>query len=221
MGIFTRFADIVNSNLNAMLDSAEDPEKMLKMIIQEMEQTLVEVRSAAAKTIAQKKELGRKLEHQQYLSNNWHEKAETAISRGREDLAKAALIEKQQIDKALDIQEKELANLDAALDKLNDDVRRLQEKLNEAKGRQKAFSLRQNTVSSRLKVKSQLHNQAIDDALHKFETFEQKMDQLEAQVEAFDLGRGKSLSDQIDDLVVDEAIEKELESLKAKYKKAS
>lgn len=221
MGIFTRFADIVNSNLNAMLDSAEDPEKMLKMIIQEMEQTLVEVRSASVRTIADKKELRRKMEQQKYLSKNWHEKAELAISRGREDLAKAALLEKQEIDKAIEAQEKELSQLEAALEKLNQDIGSLQEKLNEAKSRREAFALRQNTVTSRIKVKKQLDNSAIDDAMHKFDVFEQKMDRLEAEIEAYDLGKGQSLSDQIDQLAVDEEIEKELEALKTKFKKAS
>ncbi len=221
MGIFTRFADIVNSNLNAMLDSAEDPEKMLKMIIQEMEQTLVEVRSASVRTIADKKELRRKIEQQKYLSKNWHEKAELAISRGREDLAKAALVEKQDIDRVIEVQEKELSQLEAALEKLNQDIGSLQEKLNEAKSRQEAFALRQNTVTSRIKVKKQLDNSAIDDAMQKFDLFEQKMDRLEAEIEAYDLGKGQTLSDQIDQLVVDEDIEKELEALKTKFKKAS
>jgi len=221
MGIFTRFADIVNSNLNAMLDSAEDPEKMLKMIIQEMEQTLVEVRSASVRTIADKKELRRKIEQQKYLSKNWHEKAELAISRGREDLAKAALVEKQDIDRVIEVQEKELSQLEAALEKLNQDIGSLQEKLNEAKSRQEAFALRQNTVTSRIKVKKQLDNSAIDDAMQKFDLFEQKMDRLEAEIEAYDLGKGQTLSDQIDQLAVDEDIEKELEALKTKFKKAS
>ncbi|MEL0035301.1 MAG: phage shock protein PspA [Gammaproteobacteria bacterium] len=221
MGIFTRFADIVNSNLNAMLDSAEDPEKMLKMIIQEMEQTLVEVRSASVRTIADKKELRRKIEQQKYLSKNWYEKAELAISRGREDLAKAALVEKQDIDRVIEVQEKELSQLEAALEKLNQDIGSLQEKLNEAKSRQEAFALRQNTVTSRIKVKKQLDNSAIDDAMQKFDLFEQKMDRLEAEIEAYDLGKGQTLSAQIDQLVVDEDIEKELEALKTKFKKAS
>ena len=221
MGIFTRFADIVNSNLNAMLDSAEDPEKMLKMIIQEMEQTLVEVRSASVRTIADKKELRRKIEQQKYLSKNWHEKAELAISRGREDLAKAALVEKQDIDRVIEVQEKELSQLEAALEKLKQDIGSLQEKLNEAKSRQEAFALRQNTVTSRIKVKKQLDNSAIDDAMQKFDLFEQKMDRLEAEIEAYDLGKGQTLSAQIDQLVVDEDIEKELEALKTKFKKAS
>ena len=221
MGIFTRFADIVNSNLNAMLDTAEDPETMLKMIIQEMEQTLVEVRSASVRTIADKKELRRKIEQQKYLSKNWHEKAELAISRGREDLAKAALVEKQDIDRVIEVQEKELSQLEAALEKLNQDIGSLQEKLNEAKSRQEAFALRQNTVTSRIKVKKQLDNSAIDDAMQKFDLFEQKMDRLEAEIEAYDLGKGQTLSAQIDQLVVDEDIEKELEALKTKFKKAS
>lgn len=221
MGIFTRFADIVNSNLNAMLESAEDPEKMLKMIIQEMEQTLVEVRSASVKTIAQKKELRRSIDYQKHIANNWQEKAELAISKGREDLAKAALIEKQEIEKAIEAQDKELGQLEAALEKLNEDIRKLQEKLDEAKARKKAFALRQKAVASRVKVKTQLENKAIDEALYKFEAFEQKMDRLEAEIEAFDLGKGKTLSEQIDDLVVDESIQKELDELKTKYKKAS
>jgi len=221
MGIFTRFADIVNSNLNAMLDGAEDPEKMLKLIIQEMEQTLVEVRSASVRTIADKKELARKIDQRKHYSSNWQEKAELAISKGRDDLAKAALIEKQEIDKSIEAQEKELLQLESALAKLNEDISHLQEKLNEAKARRDTFALRQKTVASRLKVKNQLDNSAIEDAFTKFELFEQKMDHLEAEVEAFDLGNGKTLSDQINDLVVDEKIEEELEALKNKFKKAS
>ncbi|MBT8448818.1 MAG: phage shock protein PspA [Gammaproteobacteria bacterium] len=221
MGIFTRFADIVNSNLNAMLDGAENPEKMLHLIIQEMEHTLVEVRSSSAKTIAQKKELRRRIADKSAMATNWQEKAELAVSKGRDDLAKAALVEKQNIEQAIVVEETELQQLEVALEKLNEDVRRLQEKLNEARSRRKTYALRQKTATSRIKVKSQLNSQAIDDAFTKFEVFEQKMDRLEAEVEAFDLGKGKTLSDQIDDLVVDEAIDAELEELKSKYKKAS
>ena len=221
MGVFTRFADIVNSNLNAMLDGAENPEKMLNMIIQEMEHTLVEVRSSSAKTIAQKKELKRRISDKTSLAANWQEKAELAVSKGRDDLAKAALVEKQNIEQSITVEEKELQHLEVSLEKLNEDVRRLQEKLNEARSRRKTFALRQKTATSRIKVKNQLHNQAIDDAFTKFEAFEQKMDRLEAEVEAFELGRKKTLSEEIDDLVVDENIEAELNELKTKFKKAS
>ena len=221
MGIFTRFADIVNSNLNAMLDRAEDPEKMLKLIIQEMEQTLVEVRSSSVKPIAEKKELTRHMAETLRHINRWNEKAELAISKGRDDLAKAALIEKQALKDAYDNQEQELAHLEVAMAQLNEDITRLQEKLAEAKSRKEAMKLRQKTVTTRLKVKQQLDSNSIDEAFSKFEQFEQKMDRLEAEVESYDLGKGTSLSDQIDQLVVDEKIEAELEAMRSKLKKAS
>ena len=221
MGIFTRFADIVNSNLNSMLDKAEDPEKMLKLIIQEMEQTLVEVRSSSVKTIAEKKELKRRMADAARSVSRWADKAELAISKGRDDLAKAALIEKRNLQESFDIQEKEMSELEKSLIRLNEDISRLQEKLLEAKSRRDAMKLRQKTVTSRIKVKRQLDNKSIDDAFNKFELYEQKMDRLEAEVESYDLGKGQSLSDQIDQLVVDEKVEAELEALKVKFKKAS
>ena len=221
MGIFTRFADIVNSNLNSMLDKAEDPEKMLKLIIQEMEHTLVEVRTSSVKTIAQKKELKRHMADVARNINRWTEKAELAISKDREDLARAALIEKQSLQDSFDSQETELVQLETALVKLNEDISRLQEKLMEAKSRRASMQLRHKTATTRIKVKRQLNNQSIDAAFSKFEVYEQKMDRLEAEVESYDLGKGQSLSDQIEQLVVDEKIEEELESLKVKFKKAS
>ncbi|PCJ46615.1 MAG: phage shock protein PspA [Gammaproteobacteria bacterium] len=221
MGIFTRFADIVNSNLNSMLDKAEDPEKMLKLIIQEMEQTLVEVRSSSVKTIANKKELKRHMIEVARNITRWTEKAELAISKQRDDLARAALIEKQNLQDSFDAQENELVELESSLAKLNEDITQLQEKLTEAKSRRAAMQLRHKTATTRIKVKRQLNNKSIDDAFSKFEQYEQKMDRLEAEVESYDLGKGQSLSDQIDQLVVDEKIEEELESLKVKFKKAS
>ncbi len=221
MGIFTRFADIVNSNLNSMLDRAEDPEKMLKLIIQEMEQTLVEVRSSSVRTIAEKKELKRHMADVNRNINRWAEKAELAISKGRDDLARAALTEKQKLQDAFEAQEKELKELETALSQLKTDIGHLQEKLNEAKSRRDAMKLRHKTVTSRIKVKKQLDNSSINAAFEKFELYEQKMDKLEAEVESFDLGKGQTLSQQIDQLQTDEKVEDELEALKEKYKKAS
>ncbi len=221
MGIFTRFADIVNSNLNSMLDRAEDPEKMLKLIIQEMEQTLVEVRSSSVRTIAEKKELKRHMADVNRNINRWAEKAELAISKGRDDLARAALTEKQKLQDAFETQESELKELETALSQLKTDIGHLQEKLNEAKARRDAMKLRHNTVTSRIKVKKQLDNSSINAAFEKFELYEQKMDKLEAEVESFDLGKGQTLSQQIDQLQTDEKVEDELDALKEKYKKAS
>jgi len=221
MGIFTRFADIVNSNLNSMLDRAEDPEKMLKLIIQEMEQTLVEVRSSSVRTIAEKKELKRHMSDVNRNINRWAEKAELAISKGRDDLARAALSEKQKLQDALETQETELKELESALSQLKTDIGHLQEKLNEAKSRRDAMKLRHKTVTSRIKVKKQLDNSSINAAFEKFELYEQKMDKLEAEVESFDLGKRQTLSEQIDQLETDEKVESELDALKEKYKKAS
>jgi len=221
MGIFTRFADIVNSNLNSMLDRAEDPEKMLKLIIQEMEQTLVEVRSSSVKTIAEKKELKRHMSDFSRNISRWEEKAELAISKGRDDLARAALVEKQSLQDSLESQEIELKELEKALSRLKDDINSLQEKLNEAKARRDTMKLRHKTVTTRIKVKKQLDNKSITTAFEKFELYEQKMDRLEAEVESYDLGKSQTLSEQIEQLVVDEKVEEELEVLKSKYKKAS
>ena len=221
MGIFTRFADIVNSNLNSMLDRAEDPEKLLKLIIQEMEHTLVEVRSSSVKTIAEKKELKRHMANVVRNISRWTDKAELAISKGRDDLARAALVEKQNLQDAFEIQENEMQDLESALTRLNEDISKLQEKLLEAKSRRSAMNLRHKTVTSRIKVKKQLDNKSIDEAFTKFELYEQKMDRLEAEVESYDLGKGQTLSDQIEQLVVDEKVEEELEEMRIKFKKAS
>ena len=204
-----------------MLDKAEDPEKMLKLIIQEMEHTLVEVRSSSVRTIAEKKELKRHMSDTARMISRWAEKAELAISKGRDDLARSALIEKQNLQDSFDAQEKELSGLESVLAQLNEDIAKLQEKLNEAVGRRNAMALRHKTVTSRIKVKKQLDNKSIDNAFSKFELYEQKMDRLEAEVESYDMGKGQTLSDQIEQLLVDEKIEEELEALRVKFKKAS
>ena len=138
MGIFTRFSDIVNSNINAILDKAEDPEKIVRLMIQEMEDTLVEVRSAAARSIADKKDLNRKLESLDRELRDWDEKAELAIRKGREDLAKAALIEKSRVATATEVLKQDYLAVDEGLGKLNDDIARLEGKLEDAKTRQKS-----------------------------------------------------------------------------------
>jgi len=139
MGIFTRFSDIVNSNINAILDKAEDPEKIVRLMIQEMEDTLVEVRSAAARSIADKKDLNRKLESLDRERRDWDQKAELAIRKGREDLAKAALVEKSRVTSAAEILKQDYLAVDEGLSKLNEDIARLESKLEDAKTRQKAL----------------------------------------------------------------------------------
>jgi phage shock protein A len=145
MGIFTRFSDIVNSNINAILDKAEDPEKIVRLMIQEMEDTLVEVRSAAARSIADKKDLNRKIEALDRERNDWDDKAELAMRKGREDLAKAALVEKSRVATAVEVLKEDYVAVDEGLAKLNEDIARLESKLEDAKARQKSLLARHNT----------------------------------------------------------------------------
>lgn len=215
MGIFSRFSDIVNSNINALLDKAEDPEKMVRLIIQEMEDTLVEVRSTSAKTIAEKKELQRVVARLEEEVVDWQSKAELALAKNRDDLARSALIEKQKsADQAASVAA-DIVNLDAHVSKLQDEVAQLQEKLADAKARQKSMLMRQKTVASRLEVKKSLDSNRLNDAMYKFERYEQKIDSLEAQVESYDLGK-KTLRDEFAELAAQDKIDSELAALKAK-----
>ncbi len=215
MSIFTRMSDIINSNLNAILDKAEDPEKMVRLIIQEMEEALVEVRSTSARAIADKKELARRQEFLAAEAAEWERKAEVAISRGRDDLAKGALGERNKAQEASDSISSELGTIDGSLSKLNEDVGALQAKIKDAKTRQNAIIMRGKTVQTRLGVKRQLNDHNLDDAMQRFETYERKIDDLEGQVEAYDLGQ-RTLSDEIADLEVDDVIVEELQKLKAR-----
>ncbi|MEW6996673.1 phage shock protein PspA [Colwelliaceae bacterium BS250] len=218
MGIFSRFTDIINSNINSILDKAEDPEKMVRLIIQEMEDTLVEVRSTSAKTLANKKELARQISRLQADVDTWQQKAELALSKGRDDLARAALVEKGKCEEAATAMADELSLFDDNIAKLQDEMSQLQEKLADAKARQKAIIMRGKTASSRLKVKSKLDSAKVEDALSRFDSYERKIDDLESQVEAYDMGK-KSLADEIDELQADDAIDSELQALKAKMQK--
>lgn len=218
MGIFSRFSDIVNSNINSLLDKAEDPEKMVRLIIQEMEDTLVEVRSSSAKTIAEKKDLQRVVSRLQGEADDWQAKAELALSKDRDDLARAALIEKQKAAEHADALLRDIAVLDEHISKLQDEVSQLQEKLADAKARQKSMLMRRTTVENRLEVKKSLDSNRINDAMYKFERYEQKIDSLEAQVESYDLGK-KTLKDEFAELAAQDKIDNELAELKAKVTK--
>jgi phage shock protein A len=215
MSIFSRISDIVNSNINALLDKAEDPEKMVRLIIQEMEEALVEVRSTCARAIADKKELGRRQELLSAEASEWERKAEVAIGRGRDDLAKGALIERNKAAEAAGAVANDLQIIDESLVKLNGDVAALQAKIKDAKTRQSAIILRGKTAQTRLGVRRQLSDHNIDDAMLRFENYERKMDDLEGQVEAYDMGQ-RTLADEIAELETDELIESELSELKAR-----
>jgi phage shock protein A len=220
MGLFARFTDIVNANINSMLDKAEQPEKMICLIIQEMEETLTSVRSTAAKNIAEQNSLCRRIKSVKESINHWHNRAELAVTKNREDLAKSSIIQKHKYQGELALLEQEAEQLTELLIPVQDDASRLQEKLSEAKRRQAAIILRQESAQVRLKVreKSAIYN--IEEAMSKFESYQQKIDRVEGQVEAYDLMQNTventSLKAQLAELERDETIEQALAEMKKK-----
>jgi phage shock protein A len=215
MSIFSRLADIINSNINSILDRAEDPEKMIRLMIQEMEDTLVEARTVAARVIADKKEAARRIGRLAEAQAEWQRKAELALTKGRDDLAKGALLEKAKLAETARVVEEELQLLDEALGKQEEDIAKLESKLREAKAKQKTVVTRQESATSRLKVRQQVHERRMEDAFSRFSQMERRVDTLEGEVESFDLGRGKTLADEISDLEAEQAVDRELAELKS------
>jgi len=217
MGIFSRFSDIVNANINSMLDKAEDPKKLVRLLIQEMEETLVELRSGAAKHISERKTLAAQIAKAKTSVNDWASKAELALSKGREDLARSAIEQKQQANEHLDNLEQELIRYNEVLDSVTSDAQRLEEKMAEARVRQQSLLARKQQAVTRLKVKKQLDSKKIDDALVRFEHFEKKIEALESEVESYDLGGNEaSVEQQFKQMERDDAIDNELAKLKQK-----
>ncbi len=216
MGIFSRLADIVNSNINAILDRAQDPEKIIRLIIQEMEDTLVEVRSQAVRTIAEKKEMERRLEALRRERDEWQRRAELALTKGREDLAKGALAAKARLEDQLRREETQLALVASGLDKQNDDIAQLQAKLADAKAREKGLAARHKTASTRIRIRTNLYDERIVDAFARFDEVERALDEMEGKVEAFELGRRPGVADEIVGLEKDARVEEELAALKVR-----
>jgi phage shock protein A len=218
MSIFSRLADIMNANINSLLDRAEDPEKTIRLMIQEMEDTLVDARATAARTIADRKEIERRLARLGEAEAEWERKAELALNKGREDLAKAALVEKQRIAQSVAALSEELGQLSGLLDRHGDDIAKLEKKLAEVKAKQKAILARHDSAASRLEVRQRTYDGRVQEAMTRFERMERRIDNTEAEVEAFDLGRGKDLAEEIADLETDTAVEAELAALKERLK---
>jgi len=216
MGIFSRLTDIVNANITALLDRAEDPPKMIRLIIQEMEDTLVDVRSDAARLIADRKEIRRRLGRLGDASSEWQKRAELAISKDREDLARAALVERSKIADLIAILERDDGTLKERMGELDADIGRLQTKLAEAKAKQAALIARAQTANARFAVRGHLYDGRVDSAVARFDQVERKLDEMEGRVEAFDLGGGSpTLADEIASLEASTKIDDDLAKLKA------
>lgn len=218
MGMFSRISDIVQANLNAMLDKAEEPEKVIRLIIQEMEETLVELRSEAAKYIAEQKYLDRQLEKFEHNAENWRAKAQLAIEKGKEELARAALVEKQNNQQKAQAAMEQKSQLAEQLGKLQEDTSRLTAKLSEARTKQTSLANRKQSATVRLKAKNMQYSCKVEDAMSRFEHYEQRIDNLEAQVDAYEIvpgsGKASDLESQFRNLQSNDAIEKELAELK-------
>ncbi len=221
MSIFSRLSDIINANLNALLEKAEDPEKIIRLMIQEMEDTLVEIRSAAAKCIADKKELRRRIDFLEREQSDWAERAELAVRRDREDLARAALAEKQALGDEIERMTGDLGLLDDQLEKFNQDIGKLQSKLSDAKNRQRSIVLRHKTATTQLAARKHIHDDSIDEMLFRFENAERKIDRIESEGEALDMGRRRNLADEIAGLEDDDRVEAELKDLKSRAAKSA
>ncbi len=215
MGIFSRFSDIINSNLTALLDRAEDPAKMVRMMIQEMEETLVEVRTSSARVLADRKEQERRLQRLQNDVLDWEHKARLALSKGRDDLARAALAKKQAVEETLQLAGRELKVIEDQLCVLNEEISQLQQKLDDAKAKQQSLLAREQTSRSRMDIRRSSNREKLEEAFRKFEAYERKMDNMEAEVEAQDLGRTRTLHDEFTELTRNDKVESELEALKA------
>jgi phage shock protein A len=217
MGIFSRTRDIIAANFNELLDQADDPAKMIRMIILEMEETLVEVRASAARTIADQKELRRQIAKLDTVQANWLEKAELALSKDREDLAKAALVEKQ---KAADLAEQlndEIALLDESLKASEADIAKLQGKLREARARQNSIVTRLESANNRARMREMYAGPKIDEAFSRFELLERRVDYAEGRAEAAGMGGApKTLDEEIAELRSSDKVDAELAALKAK-----
>ena len=221
MGIFSRTRDIIAANVTDLLDRAEDPAKMIRMIILEMEETLVEVRAGAARTIADQKEMPRHITKLDSLQASWLEKAELALSKDREDLAKAALGEKQ---KAADMAEQlnaQIAVLDDSLRASEEDIAKLQAKLREARARQNSLVTRMQSAESRLKAREMYNGERVQDAFSRFEMLERRVDMAEGQADAMSLGnQPKTLEQEFAELQSSDKVDAALEALKAARKES-
>ena len=213
--VFSRARDIFAANMTDLLDRAEDPARMIRMIIVEMEETLVELRATAARSIADMIEMRRSLAKLEDIQSNWTGKAELALSKGREDLAKAALIERQAAADIADSLSAEIGQIEQVLRGYEADIARLQSKLREARSRQNAIQHRLESAVSRAKARELLNGSRTEDAFAKFEILERRADFAEGRAEALGLTGPKSLEEEIGELRAAEKVDVELEAMKA------
>ena len=221
MGIFTRFRDIVSSNINAMLDRAEDPEKLIKLMIREMEDTLVELKASCAGVMANTKKYQRQVEEAGSRAKYWEEKAGLAVNKGRDDLAREALVEKRRYAERVEVLEQEIAEHNGLVDQYQEDIRQLEERLRSAQEKQRMLVQRHIRANKRRRAQEEIRRVDSAEAMFKFEDLENRIERMEAEADMVNFGRRPSLEAEFDSLAVDEEIEKELKNLKSSLNKES
>ena len=216
MGIFTRMRDIVSSNINAMLDRAEDPEKLIRLMIQEMEDTLVEVKASCAGAMAQAKRVGRELSAVADKVTGWEDRAGMAVDRGREDLAREALAEKRRWEKRRGALEHELIDHESVVERYQDEITQLEEKLAAVREKQRILVQRHLQARYQKRTRDDMRRADSSDVLMRFAKFENRVERMEAEADLAGPYAAANLNDEFDRLAGDEEIESELEALKAK-----
>jgi phage shock protein A len=216
MGIFTRFRDIVSANINSMLDHAEDPEKMIRLMIREMEDTLVEIKSSCAGVMANSKTVQRQVDDARARENDWKDKAALAVNKSRDDLAREALVEKRRYALKAEALEDELAELNGLVDKYKDDIRQLEDKLRTAREKQRLLVQRHIHARRKIRAEEEIRRMDSAESILKFNQFENRIERLESEADLINLGKKTTLEEKFDQLFSDEEIEKELAALKSK-----
>ena len=214
MGIFTRFRDIISSNINAMLDKAEDPEKLIRLMIREMEDTLVEIKTACAGVMAGGKKIKRQLEGLGARVQYWEEKAELAVNKSRDDLAREALIEKRKFNRRMETLENDLAEHDLLIEQYQDDIRQLEEKLKSARDKQRLLVQRHIHAQKKMQAQEEMRRIDSSETVMKFDELENRIERMEAEADLINYGKKTSLEEELERLSVDEEIENELRALK-------
>lgn len=219
MGIFTRFRDIISSNLNAMLDKAEDPEKLIKLMIREIEDTLVELKAACAGVMANRKKIQRQMEAIQSRIDYWNQNAELAIAKGRDDLAREALVEKRRCSEKTDTLDQELMEFNNLVEQYQDDIRQLEDRLQSAREKQRLLVQRHVRARRKKRTQEEIRRADGSEAVFKFEQLENRIERMEAEADLVNFGRKPVLEEEFDNLLVDDEIEQELQNLKSELEK--
>jgi phage shock protein A len=215
MGIFTRFRDIISSNINAMLDRAEDPEKLIKLMIREMEDTLVEIKASCAGVMATVKKISRHMDEVQSRVNYWEERASLAVNKGRDDLAREALMEKRRYAERAEAMERELVEHNALVEQYQEDMGQLEDKLGSAREKQRMLRQRHIHANGKKRAQEEIRRMDTSEAMFRFEEFENRIERMEAEADLVNFGRKPTLEGELDSLLVDDGIEKELQRMKS------